>query len=97
MLGVPLTFEYYSLAAGASVNFTVDQPRYLLVWLCESSGRGAMKLSFVLITGETTLGTTSSTLTEKFALSLDRTNNLLKLTNNDSVSIGGKIVVLGNY
>ena len=79
------------------MNFTVNQPRYLLVWLCESSGRGAMKLSFVMNNGETTIATTSSSTTEKFALSLNRTNNVLKLTNNDSVSIGGQIVVLGNY
>ena len=94
ILGVPPTF-YYNLAAGASATFSINNPRYLLVWLSESSGRGITKLSLLTSLGENTIGASPSSGAEKLALSLDRTNNVLILTNNDSVSVGGKIVVLG--
>ena len=79
------------------MTFSINSPRYLLVWLSESSGRGATKLSLVTLVGEVIIGATPSSGAEKFALSLDRLNNVLVLTNNDEVTIGGKIVVLGNY
>ena len=79
------------------MTFSINSPRYLLVWLSESSGRGVTKLSLLTSSGEVIIGASPSSIAEEYALSLDRTNNVLKLTNNDSVSIGGKIVVLAIY
>ncbi len=92
---MPLTFQY-SLDAGESASFVAPRtPRYVMLWLSESSGRGWQKLSFISSGVELIIKSSNENLASR--LQISKEEGSLVLTNNDVVKLGGIFVILAIY
>ena len=85
---------FFSITSGGDHSFS-QGVRYALVLITESSGRGFIKLSLLTVNGEIVIKASSDNHSNAISLSL--VSGMVKLANNDSITLGGKMIILEKY